>query len=284
MIRDIHDFSSPHFDVEQYIAHLGTLKDEDIFPAYGALALSCLTHDGLSPARYAHHLQSLEREVAAAYKGKADIEAQHLALKSVLCDECKYRVDDENPEDLQNASMMRVIDRGRGLPIALAILYIHAGRAQGWDVVAVNFPGHILCRIHHEGQRILFDPRSDCQIMTAPDLRRLLKATLGDEAELSVDYYDALDNRDVLHRLQNIIKFRQIALEDYEGALETALNMHIIDPQEYRLMLDLGVLYMRVDRLDAARDMLLRYIECAPHSRDRQEAELLLEQMHLQGD
>ncbi len=41
---------------------------------------------------------------------------------------------------------MRVIDRRRGLPVALAILYLHAARGQGWAADALRFTGHVVVR------------------------------------------------------------------------------------------------------------------------------------------
>jgi regulator of sirC expression with transglutaminase-like and TPR domain len=53
----------------------------------------------------------------------------------------------------------------------------------------------------------------------------------------------------------------------------------MIDPDEYRLHLDAGVLYAKVDQTRAAIDALVAYIERAPYDGDRREAELLLQEL-----
>src|SRR5690606_10569173 len=117
--------------------------------------------------------------------------------------------------------LVRVIDRRKGLPIAISILYIHAGRAQGWNVVGLSFPGHVVIRLEEEGHRLIADPFNGGKVLQAPDLRSLVKNALGDKAELSADYYNPATNREMLIRLQNNIKLRQVESEDYEEALKT---------------------------------------------------------------
>jgi regulator of sirC expression with transglutaminase-like and TPR domain len=66
---------------------------------------------------------------------------------------------------------MRVIDRRKGLPVTLGILYLHAARAQGWSIVGLSFPGHFLLRIDHKGARAIIDPFNDGQRHDAGAMR-----------------------------------------------------------------------------------------------------------------
>ena len=276
------------FDPQSYLDKVSSLDDDEIDLAHAALALSALSHTGVSVSRYLHHLKTIGEEVGARFhtlckQGKSgDVETRLQALRDVLVDKFAYCGDSETYDDLQNASLIRVIDRAKGLPITLSILYIHAARAQGWEIAGLNVPGHFVCRLEDGPQRVLFDPFNDGEILEAPDLRDIVKKALGPNAELSADYYEAASNRDILMRLQNNIKFRQIEAEDYAGALKIVQQMQIIDPDEYRLFLDAGVLYARTDHLKDAIDSLVTYIEKAPNSRDRMEAELLLQQLNDQ--
>jgi len=77
------------------------------------------------------------------------------ALKHVLSDVHAYHGNKHDYDNLDNADLACVIDNSKGLPIALAILYIHAGRAQGWSIDALNMPGHVLCRIEHNAERVI---------------------------------------------------------------------------------------------------------------------------------
>lgn len=261
------------------------MPDSEVDIAPCALAMALMAHKGLSIDRYFNHLKTLSKEVKARYAelldagGKADVQTQLAALKHILADSHGYRGDIERYDDLQNADLIRVIERRKGLPISLAILYIHAGKAQGWNICGLNMPGHFICRIEKDGQRIIFDPFYECKMLGAAELRMILKKNMGPQAELSSQYYEPCSNRDILMRLQNNMKFRMIEVEDYQGALDMVTIMKMVAPKDYRLLLDEGVLYAKLEQPKAAIVALEGYIDLVPDPRDRYDAELLLRQV-----
>jgi regulator of sirC expression with transglutaminase-like and TPR domain len=108
------------------LENVGTLPDDAIDLAGTALALAALDHPDVEFARYREHLALLAREVGLRRAAPAE------ALREVLIDAFGYRGDRDSYDDLDNANLIRVIDRRRGLPVALSILWLHAARAQGW--------------------------------------------------------------------------------------------------------------------------------------------------------
>lgn len=264
---------------------IGGQKDESIDLARTALYLAAVEQPGLILDRYESHLNILskevrERHVALLEAGAEDVaETRLAALKHILVDKYDYNGDSETYDDLQNASLTRVIDRRKGMPISLAILCIQIGRNLGWAIHGLNIPGHFVCRMDFGAGRLIFDPFNKCGLLQAADLRQLVKKSLGPNAELSTTYYEPASNRTILVRLQNNIKLRRIEAEDYEGALRTVEGMRAIDPAEYRLLLDAGVLYARTNKLQSAIETLEAYIAKAPGDRDRAEAAVLLQQL-----
>jgi regulator of sirC expression with transglutaminase-like and TPR domain len=269
--------------VEDKLKAVGALPDSAIDLAYTALLFAELHHPGISFDRYVQHLRLTGEEVAARHKallaaGADDnAETQLAALKHILADRQSLHGAEEDYENMENADLMRVIDRKRGLPIALSILYIDAARRQGWAVNGLNLPGHFVLRVDKDSDRIIFDPFNACKVLQAPDLRRIVKDALGPSAELSASYYESCTNRQILLRLQNNIKLRQIQLEQYSDALETVRVMQLADPEEYRLLLDAGVLLARVERSGEAVESLEAYMQRTPSPKDRHDAALLLQ-------
>lgn len=273
------------FDPQSYLQEAGQGPDKGINLFDAAIALAAPEHEGVSLDKYFNHLKKISADVEARYKallaeGAGDTaETQLAALKHILADQEGYAGSKDDYDDLQNADLIRVIDRRTGMPIALSILYIEAGRALGWQVEGLNMPGHFICRLEKDGQRLIFDPFDRARLLNAADLRQLLKKTQGDFAELSSDYYEPAANREILIRLQNNIKLRLIDNEDYERAARVVEAMRRIDPGEFRLLLDAGVLYARVGQNVAAARCLESYIDKAPNPKDRQEAAILLQQL-----
>lgn len=268
-----------------YLVDTGRLKDSDIDLAKVALTFAVIAHPGIVAERYEHHLSKIATDVGARYQdllknGAEDTAQTRLAaLKHVIADQEGYTGDLETYDDLQNADLIRVIDRRKGLPITLAILYLHAARHNNFAVDGVNFPGHFLCRIEHKGVRLIFDPFSRCEIMEAHQLRELIKQVQGPSAELSTAYYETASNREILMRLQNNLKHRMIEAEEYGEALKIVELMRLIDPDEYRLLFDAGVLYAKTHKAKPAIEALEMYVQRATDKRDIQDAESILRQL-----
>lgn len=267
----------------QQLTALGHQSDEQIPLAETALLLSSLAHPGLDLDRYRNHIRKLADEVKQRHydliQAGAEDNAQSriAALKHVISDQFGYTGNKDHYNDLQNADLVRVIDQRKGLPIALSILALECARAQHWQVDGLNFPGHFLLRLEQDGARLIFDPFNQFTILQAPDLRNLLKQVAGQDAELSASFYKTASNRDILVRLQNNIKLRQIEAEDYQSALDTVETMRLFAPREVRLLLDAGVLYAKTGQKTKAMTVLEDYIKDAPSPQDRYDAQILLQ-------
>src|SRR5215467_13987350 len=161
-------------------------------------------------------------------------------LGDVIASAYAYRGDNETYDDLQNADLARVIERRKGLPVALSILYLHVARAQGWDAEGLAFPGHFLLRVAIDGARHVVDPFHDGQVRDAADLRELVRRVLGRDAELQPGHFDAVPDRDVLLRLENNVRLRLAKAEDWAGAARSLDRMLVIAPDRPELLFEAG--------------------------------------------
>lgn len=269
----------------EYLNAVGSLNDDEIDLAPTAICLAARNYEERNLQRYFHHLKVLAEEVrdnhTAMLEAGADdnAETQIAALKNIITDKHGYMGDSEDYDNLQNADLIAVIDRRKGLPISLCILYIHAAMAQGWDIDGLNLPGHFVVRIEKDGRRVIFDPFYGGGILEAPQLREIVKRALGPSAELSAHYFNGALNREVLVRLQNNIKLRQIDAGDYDEALKTIEFTRLVAPMEFRLLLDAGVLYSKTGQPKAAINALESYIDQVDDPQNRYDAELLLNEL-----
>jgi regulator of sirC expression with transglutaminase-like and TPR domain len=178
------------------------------------------------------------------------------ALREAFCERHGFRGDTEDYDNVDNANLIRVLERRRGLPVALGILFLDAGRFQGWDMVGLEFPGHFLIRLERHGERLIIDPFHRGEIVEPAELRALLKATLGLEAELAPEHYAAADDRTILLRLQNNIKARYLAARQVEEAARILSSMLMIAPQRPDLWREAAILNVQCGRLDQAKGAL----------------------------
>ncbi|EKV30455.1 Protein sirB1 [Caenispirillum salinarum AK4] len=257
-------------------------RGEDRFDlAEAALALAALRHPGVSLDPYRAHLRELSDDAAAAAAGMPPAAADQAGvLADVLAGRHGYQGDDQSYEDLQNADLIRVIDRRRGLPVTLGILYIHAGRSQGWDVVGLNFPGHFLVRVQGgDAERVILDPFNGGQIMEAHDLRALLKVSQGQGAELTSDVYQPVTDRAIVMRLLNNIKVRHMEATRFDQALATITDMLLLAPDDPVLWRERGLMHMRTGDLPGAVTALEEYVARAPAGPDRERIDVVLREL-----
>lgn len=282
---DLQRFETPE-EAFQYLRYIGTQQnDAEIDLAEGALALGLIFLPGLHVDRYRQHLKKISDHAAEEFHSRIRLKEKDTAalraqvLRKIIHEAHGYRGDDSTYDDIQNTNFIRVIERRKGLPIALGIIYIVLARRQGWQMDGLVFPGHFLIRLESDGERIILDPFKEGKEMDAAALRQLLKSIVGKGAELSHNYYNAATNRDVLIRLANNAKKRLIEGEDYPQALLVTKAMEAIAPGEYRTLFDKAILYAKLKQNQQAVVALEEYIEKTPNPAERRQAQILLQQI-----
>ncbi|HEY1300040.1 MAG TPA: transglutaminase-like domain-containing protein [Stellaceae bacterium] len=250
--------------------------------AEAALALASFDRPRVDFGRYREHLRLLARDVARHSGASGDLAARARALSEIILLKHGYSGDEETYDDLQNANLMRVIDRRKGLPVALGILFIDTARAQGWEAAGLAFPGHFLVRLAAAGERLILDPFHAGKVCGAAELRELLQAVGGTERELAPEHYAAVADRDVLLRLQNNIKSRLLQQNREERAAKVVETMLMLAPELADLWLESGLLHQRLGNIRAAAAALEQFILRAPDGRARHRGAALLQQLRAQ--
>ena len=201
------------------------------------------------------------------------------SLSEVIARSYAYRGDGETYDDLQNADLVRVIERRKGLPVALSILYLHVARALGWQAEGLAFPGHFLIRVGIDAARHVVDPFHEGVVREAADLRRLLRQVLGPDAELMPAHFDPVPDRDVLLRLENNVRLRLARREDWHGVARSLDRMLAIAPDRTELLFEAGQLNARLDKRRAAIAAYERLLELEGDTDLRRSASALLQEL-----
>ncbi len=263
--------------IKTALARIAAQADDAIDVAEAALLLASFDHPASDLQIYREHLKDIAEAVhARAVAAGVDVEnpapeEMARALTNVLVDDFRYAGDEDTYDDLDNANLMRVIERRRGLPVALGILYIFAARAQGWGAAGLNFPGHFLIRLEsRDGRRVIIDPFHAGRFLETQALRELLKVVRQDaSAELEALHYKPVTNREVLIRLQNNVKTRRVELNEVDGALEALASMQTLDPANAGLWREAGVMHMRLGHIKHAVEAFEGFVARAPEGPDR---------------
>ena len=254
------------FSQEEILSELETVKDtkgKNLDIAKIALLLASLDLPNKTLAPYQNHLKNISRDLSSAAQGARKLSDLVRALSDLFYGLYGYSGDVESFNDMQNANIMRVIDRKKGLPVALGILLIHVSRAQSWQITGVNFPGYFLLRFTHEGEQVLVDPFNNAKILTVDDLNNLSASIHGGGERLRPNHLKSVTDRDVLLRLQNNIKTRALKSGDSARAFEVIERMHRIAPDNANIVSEMAMLeanYGNIKRsLSYLSEFLLRW-------------------------
>ena len=224
-----------------------------------ALTLSVLRRgEPVDLAPFRQHVASMASDLSDLVRRRG---AAPEALAEVIARSYGYRGDTDSYDDLQNADLVRVIERRKGLPVALSILYLDVARRQGWEAEGLAFPAHFLIRIGIDGARHVVDPFNEGTVRDAADLRGLLRQVLGPEAELSPQHFDPVSDRDVLLRLENNVRLRLANREDWPTAAQSLDRMLAIAPDRPELLFEAGQLNARLDKRRAAIAAFERFLD-----------------------
>ncbi len=271
------------------LAAIGMLPDGEIDPAPAALQLARLDADGTDWEAASSHLSVLARDAAAvgAVMTGRSPEARIGALAGLIHAHHGYRGDSDTYDDLDNANLIRVIERRRGLPVALGVLWLHCMRAAGWDGHGIDFPGHFLLSLvspalpreaggsgeagqnarSRQPRRLLIDPFNNGAVVGSADLLPMLpRPDTGDDAELHAGMTRPMAVRDVLLRLQRNLVQRRLAAREVAAALRSLEGMLLIAPEAMGNWLHAAELSHQLGHDAQALRCLERVMAAAPGS------------------
>ncbi len=274
--------TSPGQDILNLLRATGQAPDEAVTLGDTALLLGALDRAGADLAPYRRHLSDLARDVADGGEAADTPQARAQVLSQVLADLYGYDGDQITFDDPYNANLLSVIDRRRGLPVTLGILYLHAGQAQGWAVNGLNYPGHFLVSVGDGPDMAVIDPFQSGRILGEHEIQGFLQRLQGEAPPRRACDLGFMSNRAILIRLLSNIKQRAVKAKDNARALEVAERLVMIAPGQPLLLYDFAALNAQVGHLILALQSLVEAVRRAPDDAFRRKAEGLLDTVKRQ--
>jgi regulator of sirC expression with transglutaminase-like and TPR domain len=185
-------------------------------------------------------------------------------------------------QSTHNSYLHRVIERRRGIPITLSILYMELGRAAGLKLEGVSFPGHFLVRLPLNAGTVFVDVYGGGVTLSTEDLRQRLRATLPDETDPPLaPYLRAATEQEILARMLRNLKAIHWQAQQWAAALEVASRLVELLPQAARERLDRAQLYERLECPRAAAADLVAYLSLSASPPDAAEVGERLARLRL---
>ena len=248
-------------DILERLAVIGMQGQNVLNIGEAALLLANLDLPKNSFEQYQDELNLITSDLSAASREAETLSDRITVLSETLYKQHRFQGDVETYDDPQNANLMRVIDRRKGLPVALGILAIHAGRTQGWEIAGLNFPGHFLLRLSKLGEDVLIDPFNEARLVVNEDLQKIFWRIHNRNMPEQSDFVQSVSDRDILVRLQNNIKIRALREGDKERAIKILQSIVLITPISVEFLAELVMLEASSGRIKSALERLERFIQ-----------------------
>lgn len=170
--------------------------------------------------------------------------------------------------DPRNSFLNEVIDRRKGIPITLALVYLAIARRLDFPMVGVGMPGHFLIRPMGKDMEIFVDAFHGGEILFLQDCQERLSQIYGRPVELESEFLTAVTARQFLARMLTNLKMIYLNRSDFPRALAAIERILLLFPEAPMELRDRGILFYRLSRWTEARQNLEEYLTLIPTAED----------------
>lgn len=247
-----------------------TVPDEKINLLRASLLIAAEIYPALDIACYVSRIDEWATAIRQQLPDDAQPATEVLlaALNRFLFDELGFYGNTDDYYDPRNSYMNEVLDRRRGIPITLSVIYIELGRRLGLRLYGVSFPGHFLVKLRYGGGELVLDPFHGGISLSKNELtERLLEVFEAEVNDLS-PFLAAANNREILVRMLLNLKGIYHKQGETEKTLDVVNKILILDPSLDSQYRDRGLLLYSLECYHSALEDLRNYLQAQPEADD----------------
>ena len=198
------------------------------------------------------------------------------ALRTVLFEEEGMTGNETDYGDPRNSFLNEVLERRRGIPISLCVVYMEVARRVGLPLQGVGFPGHFLAKYASpSGTEIFVDAFNGGEMLSADECVARYRARTGGR-DLDRRHLAAVTPRQILARMLQNLKRTYLERKDDVRSYWVLDRILLLAPGQLEALRDRGVISARLGVAAAAERDLEGYLARAPAAADAGEVRRLL--------
>jgi len=254
---------------------IAKVPEQDLNLAEAALLIAMDEYPGLDVEAYLRQLDELASGVQRMLPAQAGLEDTLVTLNQYLFVEQGFSGDTEDYDDPRNSFLNEVLDRKRGIPITLSIIYMEVGRRLGLPLKGVSFPGHFLVKFSTREGEVVLDPFSGGSLMSKEDLEQMLEETYGAADAINAPLerlLSAAGKKEILVRMLRNLKGTYLRRERFDKALTVVDRILLLQPDQPDEIRDRGRIYEHLECFRAALENYQSYLMLRPGAGDAPDA------------
>ncbi len=239
------------------LSELGLLDDGDIDLVEAGIALARADRPEADPGRLRRLVSgwaiALQRDTPpVSGSGRAR------RLSGLIAGEAGLTGASDDYDNPLNTDLIAVIERGRGLPVALSLLYVALARRVGWRANALNLPGHVIVEVRGGVDTALIDPFDHGMGISRDRAVEIARHGGGEPVQAR---FEPMSNRQLLVRMVTNQASRARSRGDTPRALRLYERMTVIAPRLSSLWWERARLEQMLGANNAARASLTAMLE-----------------------
>jgi regulator of sirC expression with transglutaminase-like and TPR domain len=257
------------------VIHVTSSDDTDRLAEYALHLARILAYPSLDISGLLSSIDTMGQEVALMLKKSGNMPPRPTQIiekiNDLLFNVQKFKPNTDDYYNPLNSYLNIVIERKRGIPITLCILYTRVARSVNFKMYPVNFPGHFLIKhiLEDNSGEIIVDPFNGGRIMDDYSLKALIEQAYPQQnIPLTHALVEKATAAQVLIRMLNNLKGSYYEAQDidrYNIANEMVLA---IDPYNPDAIRDKGIVLLKKGDPSEALKVLNSYLEINPEAED----------------
>lgn len=163
--------------------------------------------------------------------------------------------DRESYDHADSSYLSRVVERRRGIPISLSVLYMAVAERVGLNLLGVSAPGHFLTRYESVEGPLFLDAFACGKVLTFEECLLQVQTTAGLTYPISESALEPVSARSIIVRMLNNLKALHTRQKKWDAAWLVQHRLTALQPTVYTERRDLALISLKSNRPGMALDL-----------------------------
>ncbi|MEM7448583.1 MAG: transglutaminase-like domain-containing protein [Myxococcota bacterium] len=255
------------------------MSSNDIFETESiALCISRQLRPEVNLSECVAALDSLSAPLVGFVNKEQTPKYQAELIRDLLYRENGYSGNESDYYDPMNSFLDVVVERKRGIPITLCLIYMSVGARLGMNVAGIGFPGHFLAQVGGP-DGVFIDPFNQGKVLTSQDVTELFRDVMGFTGRVPSTFLKPVGAQAVAVRILANLKNAYSRRGDQARAMVACDKLvELTGMPEHRR--DRGLLALTLGSYHSAREDLQAYLQAKPDAKDLEKIRKAVQRAH----